>query len=292
MASAAMACGPGDSKVSISKIAVIGTGTMGQALSAGMLREGVVLPQQLVGTVKHEREAETVRARVDFEIGTDNALAAAGADVILLCTKPKQAGMVISELAEGGALDGSPMIVSIAAGVSTGELEQVASGLDLRVVRAMPNTPCLIGEGMVVLSPGKFADESDLDVAETLFRPLARVLRLDEEHMDAVTGLSGSGPAFIYVIIEALSEGGVMAGLPRRVATELAAQTALGASKMVLDTGRHPASLKDDVTTPAGCTISALLSLEDGRLRSVLARGVQEAARTAAGLGGGRGSAS
>lgn len=278
--------------MSISKIAVIGTGTMGQALSAGMLREGVVLPEQVIGTVKHEREAESVRARVDFEIGTDNVLAAAGADVILLCTKPKQAGQVVSELAKGGALDGSPMIVSIAAGVSTRELEQAASHLDLRVVRAMPNTPCLIGEGMVVLSRGKFAEESDLDVAETLFQPLARVLRLDEEHMDAVTGLSGSGPAFIYVIIEALSEGGVMAGLPRRVATELAAQTALGASKMVLDTGRHPASLKDDVTTPAGCTISALLSLEDGRLRSVLARGVQEAARTAAGLGGTQGSSS
>jgi len=138
---------------------------------------------------------------------------------------------------------------------------------------------------MVVLSAGKHATEEDLAAAEAIFEPLARVLRLDEEHMDAVTGLSGSGPAFIYVIIGALAEGGVMTGLPRKVATELAAQTVKGAARMVLDTGRHPASLKDDVTTPAGCTVSALLSLEDGRLRSVLARGVQEAARSATGLG-------
>ncbi len=155
-----------------------------------------------------------------------------------------------------------------------------------RIGRAIPNTPCQIGEGMTVVAPGARATEDDLDAALMIFRPLGRALRLDEEHMDTVTGLSGSGPAFVYVIIEALSEGGVMMGLPRSVATELAAQTVKGAARMVLDTGRHPAALKDDVTTPAGCTISALLMLEDGRLRSVLARGVQEAARSAAGLGG------
>jgi pyrroline-5-carboxylate reductase len=149
----------------------------------------------------------------------------------------------------------------------------------------MPNTPCRIGEGMSVVSGGAHALEADLLVAEAVLRPLGRVLRLDEEHMDAVTGLSASGPAFVYVIIEALAEGGVMVGLPRDVATELAAQTVQGAARMVLETGRHPAALKDDVTTPAGCTISALLALEDGKLRSVLARGVQEAARSASMLG-------
>ncbi|HCP45257.1 MAG TPA: pyrroline-5-carboxylate reductase, partial [Deltaproteobacteria bacterium] len=174
--------------------------------------------------------------------------------------------------------------VSIAAGVSTADLEE-AGGEALRVVRAMPNTPCLVQEGMTVVCGGSRSSVDDLSTAESLFRPLGRVRRLDEEHMDAVTGLSGSGPAFLYVIIEALSEGGVMTGLPRDVATEMAAQTVRGAASMVLETGRHPAALKDDVTTPAGCTISALLSLEDGRLRSVLARGVQEAARAAAGLG-------
>ena len=176
------------------------------------------------------------------------------------------------------------VLISIAAGVSTAQLE-AAAGRELRVVRAMPNTPCLVAKGMSVISAGRFANAGDLDVAEAVLSPLGRVRRLDEEHMNAVTGLSASGPAFLYVIIEALSEGGVMVGLPRQVATELAAQTALGAASMVLETGRHPAALKDEVTTPAGCTISALLLLEDGKLRSVLARGVQEAARAAAGLG-------
>jgi len=154
----------------------------------------------------------------------------------------------------------------------------------VRVVRAMPNTPCRIGEGMTVVSAGAHARPEDVALAEQIFRPLGRVIALDPEHMDTVTGLSASGPAFVYVIIEALAEGGVMMGLPRRVATELAAQTVQGAARMVLETGRHPAELKDDVTTPAGCTISALLLLEDGKLRSVLARGVQEAARSAARL--------
>ena len=138
---------------------------------------------------------------------------------------------------------------------------------------------------MTVISAGSHADEEELESAERIVRPLGRVLRLDEEHMDAVTGLSASGPAFIYVIIEALAEGGVMVGLPRKVATELAAQCVQGAARMVLEIGRHPADLKDEVTTPAGCTISALLALEDGKLRSVLARGVQEAARAAGELG-------
>ena len=139
---------------------------------------------------------------------------------------------------------------------------------------------------MVVLCPSEAAGPDHLELAGQLFKELGLVRTLGEEHMNAVTGLSGSGPAFVYLIIEALSEGGVMVGLPRQIATELAAQTVAGAADMVLQTGRHPAALKDDVTTPAGCTISALLTLEDGSLRSVLARGVQEATRAASGLGG------
>ncbi len=266
------------------RVAILGTGTMGRALGQGLLRAGVVTPDRLSGTVKDEREATEVRPLVPFPVHTDNAAAARQADVVLLCTKPRHAPTVVADLASAGALDHDPLVISIAAGIATATLEQ-ASGRALRVIRAMPNTPCLVGEGMVVLARGARAGASDLEVAETFFAPLGRVRPLDEEHMNAVTGLSGAGPAFIYLIIEALAEGGVMTGLPRKVATELAAQTVKGAARMVLDTGRHPAALKDDVTTPAGCTISALLSMEDGRLRSVLARGVQEAARAAAGLG-------
>jgi len=138
---------------------------------------------------------------------------------------------------------------------------------------------------MTVLCSTPAVDAGAIDLVHSLFLPLGRVLELDEEYMDAVTGLSASGPAFVYVIIEALSDGGVMMGLPRKTATELAAQAVQGAARMVLQTGRHPAELKDEVTTPAGCTVSALLALEDGKLRSVLARGVEAAAHSAARLG-------
>ena len=265
------------------RIAVIGYGTMGQALVGALLSDGAVAATDLTATVGHQESAERLDAEHEFKVGTDNAATVAAADLVLLCVKPGVLRRVLADLREAGALDHGPLLVSIAAGVSTGELEQLAGG-ELAVVRAMPNTPCLVGAGMSVLAAGSRADSTHLDVAEALLSPLGSVLCLDEEHMNAVTGLSASGPAFVYLIIEALSEGGVMVGLPRKVAVELAAQTVLGAARMVQETGRHPAALKDDVTTPAGCTISALLYLEDGRLRSVLARGVQEAARAASQL--------
>lgn len=266
------------------KIAILGCGTMGRTLARGLLREGALPVSSLCGTIAHAARCDEVAQETGIRIGIDNAAAARGADVLLACVKPKGIVPLLEGLAHEGALAHAPLVLSIAAGVSTRAMEEAAGGT-LRVVRAMPNTPCRIGEGMTVVSAGSHAGEPELAIAEAVMRPLGRVLRLDEEHMDAVTGLSASGPAFVYVIIEALAEGGVMVGLPRRVATELAAQTVQGAARMVLETGRHPASLKDDVTTPAGCTISALLALEDGKLRSVLARGVQEAARSAAGLG-------
>jgi len=268
------------------KLAILGLGTMGQALARGLMQgEGASQPGSIRGTVKHADKTAALAAECAFGVGTDNAEAVRESDVILLCTKPKSAAAVVAELSTSGALDHGPLLISIAAGVSTAALE-AAAGRALPVVRAMPNTPCRINQGMTVLSAGAHASAADLATAEAIVSPLGRVLRLDEEHMDAVTGLSASGPAFIYVIIEALAEGGVMVGLPRKVATELAAQCVQGAARMVLETGRHPADLKDEVTTPAGCTISALLALEDGKLRSVLARGVQEAARAASGLGG------
>ncbi|MCO4769482.1 MAG: pyrroline-5-carboxylate reductase [Deltaproteobacteria bacterium] len=266
-------------------VAILGTGTMGRALGTGLVNAGVIAADRVRGTVRHEAERDRIAGDVDFSVGTDNVAATRGAAVVLLCTKPKTGAGLLKELADAGALDHEPLIISICAGVSTGALEE-ACAHKARIVRAMPNTPCQIGEGMTVVAGGNRATDEDIETALQIFHTLGRALVLDEEHMNTVTGLSGSGPAFVYVIIEALSEGGVMMGLPRSVATELAAQTVKGAARMVLETGRHPAALKDDVTTPAGCTISALMALEDGRLRSVLARGVQEAARSAAGLGG------
>jgi len=265
------------------RIAIVGVGMMGRTLARGLLRDGKTDGPTLSGTVGHEGTAEKLREELDFPVGTSNEEAVRNADVVLLCVKPRKAVHVVSELARAGALEHRPLLLSIAAGVSIAALEG-ASGGNLAVVRAMPNTPARIGHGMTVLSGGTRAGASDLQTAIDITSPMGRVLVLDEEHMDAVTGLSASGPAFVYVIIEALAEGGVMVGLPRKIATELAAQCVQGAAQMVLQTGRHPAELKDEVTTPAGCTVSALLALEDGKLRSVLARGVQEAARAASEL--------
>lgn len=265
------------------KVAILGMGIMGQALARGLCASDA-RPRELAGTVRHAARAAELAGRFDFEISTDNPRAARDADLVLLCTKPPRAGQVVAELSRTGALERDPLLVSIAAGKSTAALES-ASSSPVRLVRAMPNTPALIREGMTVLAAGSRATEEDLALAEQLFLPLGRVIALDEEHMDAVTGLAASGPAFVYVMIEALSEGGVMTGLPRKTAVLLAAQMMQGAARMVLETGEHPAALKDQVTTPAGCTISGLLALEDGRIRSVLARGVQEATRAASALG-------
>ncbi|HIG10315.1 MAG: pyrroline-5-carboxylate reductase [bacterium] len=265
------------------QLGIIGLGTMGRALAQGLLERGGLDPTGLSGTVRNQASLERL-GELPYAVSCDNAATARASEAVLLCVKPAHVVEVVAKLATEGALDHKPLLVSIAAGVGTAAIES-AAGAGARVVRAMPNTPCLVGCGMSVVSPGSGVQVGDIELAEALIAPLGRVLRLDESHMDAVTGLSASGPAFIYVIIEALSEGGVMVGLPRKVALELAAQTVLGAATMVLETGRHPAALKDEVTTPAGCTISALMALEDGKLRSVLARGVQEAARAAGELG-------
>jgi pyrroline-5-carboxylate reductase len=188
-------------------------------------------------------------------------------------------------LAEGRALKRGSLVISIAAGVKTDAIAQVV-GEHVPVIRAMPNTPCAIGRGMTVISRGPWSTEAHAALALKLFAPLGRALELEEKHMDTVTGLSASGPAFVFVMIEALADGGVARGLPRQVAIEMAGQMVFGAAAMVLESGRHPAALKDDVTTPAGCTIAGILALEDGRIRSVLSRAVEVASVRAGELGG------
>jgi pyrroline-5-carboxylate reductase len=262
------------------RIAVIGTGTMGRSIVSGLVASGKVRRSDVAATARTKASAGAAQAELGIRCGIDNAAAVAGADVVLLCVKPRDAGKTAEGLRDALRPGRRTLVVSIAAGVTTGLLEEALGGR-VPVVRAMPNTPCLIGKGMTVLSKGAKATDRDVALAREIFLPLGRVLELEEKHMDTVTGLSASGPAFIYVIIEALADGGVMRGLPRQVATELVAQMTLGAAEMILSTGRHPAALKDDVTTPAGCTIAGILALEDGRIRSVLARGVETAAKVA-----------
>ncbi len=265
------------------RIAVIGFGTMGRTLAGGLVRAKAVSPSRLVVTGRSRRPSDGGRPLPGVVYLADNANAARGADVVVLCLKPRDVVAAAADLAAKGALDHRPLVVSIAAAVGTAALEAVLPA-GTPVVRAMPNTPCLIGKGMTVLAAGRRATARHLGLARELFATVGRVLELDEKHMDTVTGLSASGPAFIFLVIEALADGGVMRGLPRQVATELVAQMTLGAAEMVLRTGKHPAALKDDVTTPAGCTIAGILVMEDGRIRSVLARGVETAARVAAEL--------
>lgn len=266
------------------RFAIIGSGTMGRTIAAGLLRSGKVRPDQLHATARTRASAEKLFEELGIACSTDNAEAARSADIVLLCVKPKDIAKAAESLREKGALGAFPLVVSIAAGISTSFLEPLL-GEGVPVLRAMPNTPCFIGKGMTVVSKGSRATDAHVALAREIFTPLGRFTELDEKHMDTVTGLSASGPAFIYIIIESLADGGVMRGLPRHVATELVAQMTLGAAEMVLQTGKHPASLKDDVTTPAGCTIAGILALEDGRIRSVLARGVETAARVAGELG-------
>jgi pyrroline-5-carboxylate reductase len=265
------------------RLAIIGAGTMGRAIATGILDAGVLAPDQVVIADRTNNVADSLAQDLGVRAERDNPAACASADIIMLSVKPADVASVLDELVQHNAFEHAPLLISIAAGVRIAALEDRTGGR-LPVLRAMPNTPCRIGRGMTVLTRGKLATEEHLATGRALFGTLGRCLILDERHFDAVTALSASGPAFIYVLLEALAEGGVLCGLPRAVATELAAQMALGASEMVLSTGHHPAALKDEVTTPGGCTIAGLLALEDGRVRSVLARAVQTTAQVAATL--------
>jgi pyrroline-5-carboxylate reductase len=264
-------------------LAVVGFGTMGQAITRGLVEAAGFPPGGILATGKG-RSAKAQALALGVGWAPNAAEAAREASALLLCVKPKDLGHLLEGLGAAGALDHRPLVVSIAAGTDLAALEaRLPPGTP--VVRAMPNTPCAIRKGTTVLAAGTHATEAHLALARTWFEPLGAVVELEEHHMDAVTGLSASGPAFIFVILEALAEGGVQCGLPRSVAVELAARMTVGAASMVLETGRHPAALKDEVTTPAGCTIAGLLALEDGRIRSVIARGIERAAQVAGGLG-------
>lgn len=263
-------------------IAVIGCGTLGSTLLGALLGRGLVRPGHLRATVRSATSVARVRAELAIEVGTDNVTAVRSSDVVVLAVKPQAIGQVCGapELARASA---SKLVISVAAGVGLGQLASLLP--EARLIRAMPNTPARVGEGLTVIAPGPTASADDLALARRTFAALGRVLELDEAHMDAVTALGASGPAFAYLLIEAMAEGGVMMGLGRAAAREIAAQVFRGAGTMVLETGAHPAALRDEVTTPAGCTIAGLLALEDGKVRSVVARAVQTAAVAACQLG-------
>jgi len=264
--------------LSSKRVALLGAGKMGEILLKALLEKGLLSSASTCATVQHDERARCLSQKLKIPVGTDNVAAARHADILFLCVKPQVVQDVTEEIRR--VITPKQLIISVAASVPTGHIEQ-ALGENIPVVRAMPNTPCLLGYGMTALCKGKHADAGHLQTASALFNLVGRTVIVDEKHMDAVTGLSASGPAYIYIIIESLADAGVKVGLPRDVATLLAAQTTMGAASVLLETGEHPALLKDEVTTPAGCTIDGILELEEGKLRVTLIKAVVKATQRA-----------
>jgi pyrroline-5-carboxylate reductase len=266
------------------RVAVLGAGKMGGILLQAFLKQNLFARNQIHATVGHAEKAVALSTQWGVDVSTNNLEAVRNSDLILLGVKPFQVQDLMAEIRP--ALSPAKTLVSFAASVKTRAIEE-AAGMEIAVIRAMPNTPSTLGAGAAGLCRGRFVSDKQMELAQRIFQTVGRTVVVDEKHMDAVTGLSASGPAFIYIIIEALAEAGVKVGLPRDTATELAAQTTFGAAKMVLETGYHPALLKDAVTTPAGCTIDGILELEEGGLRVTLIKAVMRATERARELAAG-----
>ncbi len=264
------------------KLVFLGTGNMAEALLKGLLREGTAEPEEIVcAEPRPERRAE-IADRYAVEVTGDNRAAAALADLLVLSVKPQMMDAVLAEIAP--VIDARKLVVSIAAGVPIAAMaRRLPAGA--RLIRTMPNLPAVVGAGATAIARGPNATEEDATVARAIFEAVGTAVVVDEPLLDAVTGLSGSGPAFIFLAVEALADGGVKAGLPRAAALSLAAQTVLGAARMLLETGRHPGELKDQVTSPAGTTIAGVAALEARGFRAALMEAVEAATRRARELG-------
>jgi pyrroline-5-carboxylate reductase len=264
------------------KIGFLGAGKMATALARGFLNAGLVKKNQLFAADPFAAAREHFAAETGAQTFAANLEGAQAAKVLILATRPDQVAAALAEIA--GAFGQNHLLISIAAGVTIAKLEG-ALPAGARVVRVMPNTPALVGAGAAGFALGKSATPADGELAQKLLSAVGLALPVKEALLDAVTGLSGSGPAYVYQFIEALSDGGVAAGLPRDVATKLAAQTVLGGAKMVLETGLHPGVLKDQVTSPGGTTIEGVHELEKGGLRATVISAVRAAAHKSKKLG-------
>jgi pyrroline-5-carboxylate reductase len=264
------------------KVAFLGGGNMAAALVNGLLKAGTP-PGNITVTVRRaERLAGLEKVWPGVQITTDNLAAAREADIVVLAVKPQALGALLTVVAP--AIDARKLVISVAAGVPLEALEHKL-GAGARLVRAMPNTPALVGKGATALAAGAHASQDDLALATAIFEAVGITVSLDESQLDAVTGLSGSGPAYIFLIIEALSDAGVKVGLSRNVSLKLAAQTVLGSAHLLIETREHPGQLKDQVTSPGGTAIAGLHTLEAGGLRTTLMDAVEAATRRARELG-------
>ncbi|MEM2975469.1 MAG: pyrroline-5-carboxylate reductase [Candidatus Bathyarchaeia archaeon] len=263
------------------KIAIIGAGKMGEAIISGLLKSGKYTAKDIEAHEIIEARRKYIAEKYGVECPKDAKLAVNFADIVIIAVKPGDVAKALQEISP--ALTSRKIVVSIAAGV---KLEFIRKHLpsDVAAIRVMPNIACEVNEAMITISPSENTKPEQLKTVMDTLGLLGKVMRLDEKYVDVATGLVGSGPAYIYLIIDALADAGVRLGLPKDVAITLAAQTTLGAAKMVVETGEHPAKLKDMVVTPAGTTIEGLLELERGKVRAVLISAVTKAAERAKAL--------
>jgi pyrroline-5-carboxylate reductase len=264
-------------------LAILGTGRLGEALLDGLLRSGGTTPARVRCVVRREQRAGELRARHGVQAGTDAPAAVAEADVLVLAVKPQNLRALLEDIAP--KVTPQHTVVSFVAGVPTRVIEEALG--EVPVVRVMSNTPVQVDEAMSAIAPGRFARQAHLDLAEGILSRVGRVVHLGEEHLDAVTALSGSGPAYFFLLAEAMIDAGILLGLSRDIATELIVQTMVGSAKMLRDRGKHPVELREAVTSPGGTTIAAVRVLEQERVRAAFLNAIEAARDRATELAGG-----
>lgn len=252
-------------------VAIIGAGVMGETLLSGLIRAGRDVADLVVGEKREERAAEL---RTKYGVSVVGNVEASAAETVLLVVKPQDMTDVLTEI--GPHLAPGQLLISLAAGITTAAIEKhIPAGV--AVVRVMPNTPALVDEGMAAISPGSHCDPEHLATAEDLLAATGRVVRVPEKQQDAVTAISGSGPAYLFFVVEAMIEAGVHLGLPRTTATELVVQTVVGSAKLLRETGEHPTVLREQVTSPGGTTAAAIRELEDHKVRAAFITAMEAA---------------
>jgi pyrroline-5-carboxylate reductase len=256
------------------RIAFIGAGNMAEALIRGIISSKQVRASAIIASDASKIRIDHISRRVGVKTTADNKIAIKGASIIFIAVKPNMVDTVLTEL--GDLISSDQLVISIAAGITVSRIEKQLTN-KVPVIRAMPNTPALVLEGAIAICAGAYAQKSQMDIAQQLLSAVGKVVVVPESLMDAVTGLSGSGPAYIFMVIEALADAGVKEGLSREIALTLAAQTVLGAAKMVIQTGDHPAALKDKVASPGGTTIAGIAALENAGLRKAIMHAVSAA---------------
>lgn len=266
------------------KVGFVGAGNMGEALIKGLVESSLVPAEAIVIADSRAARAQQIAEQYGVRAAGDNTALVREADVVILAVKPQIMAPVLREIMP--ALTNRPLLVSIAAGVSTATIQAVL-GKYPRLIRVMPNTPALVLEGATAIARSEELEPDDLETAQEIFTAVGRVVVLEEELMDAVTGLSGSGPAYVAIVIESLADGGVKMGLDRVTAMTLATQTVLGAARLIAETGVHPGALKDMVSSPGGTTIAGIAALEEGGIRTTFIRAVERATLRSRELGRG-----